>query len=495
MQVEKRIENMEDLASHGNIAGRRAMAAILEAGLEAADPYPNVWKLVRPQGNKLVVGCDDYVPLLSPKFGDEVFDLDKIKNIYVLGAGKGIQRVAKALEDILGDRLAGGHVVDKKGSPIICKKIGVTLGAHPAPDIDCVRGCEKIYRMIQKLKPDDLVFTCVANGVSSLLTMPVPGLDIDDVSEVTRVMQIQHGATTGDLNAIRNHIDMLKGARITRYIHEKGAKAVHILAIDPGSHRLLMTENNWLHTLPDYTTFQLALSNIRKYDAWDEIPKPVKEFLEKADPKFESVKGPEFEKWGDRIFGVMPGYRQTAKVPAAMKKAEELGFKAVFINEENRGVEARYAGIFIAGMCKTIERSGQPFEPPVALFSSGEMIVTVGKEDGIGGRNQEFCLSAAQSIAGTKNIVIGSVDTDGTDGPGTQYGGGVEGMPDCLAGGIVDGETMNEAKLAGIDVVGELKRHNTSAPLWKLKSAVWARPNISLIDLTVAIVMGRNEYK
>ena len=68
-------------------------------------------------------------------------------------------------------------------------------------------------------------------------------------------------------------------------------------------------------------------------------------------------------------------------------------------------------------------------------------------------------------------------------------------MPDCLAGGIVDGETMAEAKRAGINVDEELKHHNTSAPLWKLKSAVWAKPNISLIDLTVALVMGHADYK
>jgi hypothetical protein len=36
------------------------------------------------------------------------------------------------------------------------------------------------------------------------------------------------------------------------------------------------------------------------------------------------------------------------------------------------------------------------------------MIVTVGEETGIGGRNQEFALSVAQNIAGSKNIVVGS---------------------------------------------------------------------------------------
>ena len=121
------------------------------------------------------------------------------------------------------------------------------------------------------------------------------------------------------------------------------------------------------------------------------------------------------------------------------------------------------------------------------------MLVTVGKEEGIGGRNQEFALSAALRIAGSKNIVIASVDTDGTDGPGTQFTNGLGDMPPCLAGGIVDGDTLEEAKKAGVNIVEELKKHNASPALWKLNSGIIATPNISLNDLTVALVLGDNK--
>jgi len=116
----------------------------------------------------------------------------------------------------------------------------------------------------------------------------------------------------------------------------------------------------------------------------------------------------------------------------------------------------------------------------------------VGNEQGIGGRNQEYALSTALGIAGSKNIVIASVDTDGTDGPGTQFFTGPEGMPHCLAGGIVDGETVTEAREAGINIDEEMKKHNTSPVLWKLGNGIVATPNISLVDFTVALVMGHN---
>ncbi|MFH1639502.1 MAG: DUF4147 domain-containing protein [Chloroflexota bacterium] len=492
----QRIENREALTSHGNQAGRRAMVEILEAGLQATDPYDNTTKLIRLEGDRLIVGGSIFEPAGAPKTGDEVFDLTKIRNIYVFGAGKGIQRVAKAVEDALGERLTGGWVVDKKGHAVICRKVGVTLGAHPAPDIDCVRGCEKIYAMIkEKVRSDDLVFTCVANGVSSLLTMPAPGLNIDDVSEVTRVLQIQHGAPTGDVNAIRNHVDMMKGGRISRYIHP--AKAVHIIAHVPSTWERLTRHNLWLHSLPDYTTFQTAIDSINKFDAWNEIPASVKDFLLRADPAWESVKTEEFESWGNRIFCVMPGGKaRRPQLPAAMEKAAALGFQPVIMTDELHGIDARQAGIYVASVCRAIERAGYPFEPPCALFSCGEMLVTVGKETGIGGRNQEFALSAAQFIAGSKNIVIGSVDTDGTDGPGIQYTPEkFEDMPPCLAGGITDGETIAQAAKTGVNIVEEMKRHNTSPALWRLKSGVAATPSISMADLTAALVMGRSAEK
>ncbi len=483
-----RIKNAPDLASHGNTAGRTALLAILEAGLQAADPYGNTRALVRMEDGLLVVGGNQFEPEGSPISGEERIDLSTIDRIYVFGAGKGVQRVAKAIEDVLGDRLTGGHVIDKKGHPIILKRIDVTLGGHPVPDEDCVRGCERILQMTRTLTERDLVFTCVANGVSSTLTMPVPGVTLEDVKNTTHTMQIEKGAPTEDLNPVRNHLDMMKGGRISR--HVQPARAIHIISIDPGSYHELMYENFWLHTLPDATSYELAVDNLKRWGAWDEVPASVREFLSRADPAYDSVKADEFERMRSRVFGVMPGPRQTAKLPAAMKKAEELGFKACLLAEEVRAVEASQAGFYLAEISRTIELRGQPFEPPCALFTSGELVVTVGKEAGIGGRNQEFSVAAATRIAGSPNIVMASVDTDGTDGPGAQFTDGMEEMP-CLAGGIVDGLTLQESAGAGVDLRAALKTHDTGTALWKLNSGIVVEPNISLNDLTVSLILQR----
>ncbi len=497
-----RIQNIESLVSHGNVNGRKVMVEILEAGLEAADPYNNTRRLIRTQGEKLVVGDKDFEPRGTPKTGDEVYDLSEVEDIYVFGAGKGCQRVAKAIEDTLGNKLTGGHVIDKKGHGVILERIEVTLGGHPAPYEDNCRGCERILEMTKNLTSKDLVFTIVANGVSSLLTMPVPGVTVEDVRKTTYVMQIERGAPTGDLNPIRNHLDMMKGGRISRHIHP--ARMIHIIAIDPGDYDQLMNQNLWLHTLPDCTTFEDAVLMLKKWKAWDKVPIPVREHLETADPCHETVKAEDFGNMSFRIFGVMP--EKTRMLPTAMEKAAELGFKPVVLAKPvlspwrrirhayGLRAEASQAGLVVAAMAETIEETGHPFEPPCALFTSGELLVTVGQEEGIGGRNQEFVLSAAQRIIGSKNIVIGAADSDGTDGPGTQFFKCSEDIP-CLAGGIVDGVTAERAKEIGVDIDEELRKHNTTSALWRLDSGIVATPNISINDLGVTLIMGRSKYR
>lgn len=483
-----RILNANRLTSHGNVRGRKAVLEILEAGLEAADPYTNTRKLLRVEGNRLIVGNPDFEPAGSPRTGEEVYDLSQVGRIYVFGAGKGIQYAAKAIEDALGDRLTGGHVIAKHGDEPLLERIGVTYGGHPVPDEGCVVGCERILAMIRqaRLRPEDLVFTVIGNGVSSLLTLPVPGVSLEDVRQTTYACQIERGVPTGDLNPIRNHLDVMKGGRISRYLQP--ATAIHIIAVDPEDHDRLMHRNLWLHTLPEASTYADAIAMLHKWDAWDAVPESVRRHLEAADPAGETVKAAEFERWRYRIFGVMPV--RLGVMPTAQRKAMELGFRPHLL-ATGLSAEASQAGLFVATVATTIERNGVPFEPPCALFTTGELLVTVGQNGGVGGRNQEYALAAALKIAGSKHIVVGAVDTDGTDGPGGQFCAEYREIP-CLAGGLVDGETVAEAQAAGIDLRAELRRHNATPPLWKLDSGIVATHNISLNDLCVTLVMGRS---
>ena len=483
---------METLISHGNTIGRKAVAEILEAGLLAADPYRNTRKWIRLENNSLIVGCKEYEPPGDPDSGDAVFNLSRVGSIYVVGAAKGVQRAAKAIEDILQDKLTGGHVIAKKGDSLILKKIGVTEGAHPVPDENCVEGCRKIVQIAEEAKEGDLVFTISGNGGSSLLTLPVPGVSIEEIRQLTYRMQIELGVPTEDLNAVRNHLDVLKVGRLSKLIHP--ATMIHILLWDPGDplpsttgtsgYERLLSNNLWLHALPDHTTFADAVHVLKKWKMWDEVPKSIRSHIEAADPKFETPKKEDFNNMKFRIFGILP---RRGAIEKARKKAEILGFNPIILSEWLQA-EARDAGRIIAQIAKNVENAGRPFKSPCVLITTGELLVTVGNERGIGGRNQEFILSAALEIKGSQNIVMGAVDTDGTDGPGQQFVEGQEKVP-CLSGAIVDGFTIGEATKMKLDIIKELKAHNSSIPLIKLGDGVIATQGISLGDLGITLIL------
>jgi glycerate 2-kinase len=491
-----RILNSDALCSHGNQEGRKKVIEILEAGLQAANPYHNTCKLIRLEGSKLIVGNPLFEPGGSPRTGDEIFDLDTVGNIYVIGAAKGIQHVALAFEDILGDRLTGGHVIAKHGDEPLLKRIGVTYGAHPVPDEGCVRGCENILKICDQLQPNDLVFTIVGNGVSALLTLPVDGVSLEDIRQITYEMQIEKGVRTEDLNPVRNHLDQMKGGQISRRL--KNVRAIHLLAFDSNDfiypsdipqtarygHHHLMHRNLWLHTLPDFTTFADAVAMLKKYDVWDHTSEDVRQHLLRADPCHETVKAEEFESMDQRIFGIMP--KELGPLPMAEKKAIELGFKPYVLSRFLQA-EASQAGYTLMDIAKTIESEGIPFKTPCVLLSAGELLVTVGEEKGMGGRNQEFALASALRIRGSQSIVVGAIDTDGTDGPGDQFNP-ANSLP-CLGGGLIDGQTAIEAAACGIDLHTALRQHNTSRALWDLNSGIHISQNISLGDLDVILIM------
>lgn len=488
-----RIRNYEALTNHGNIRGRKAVCDILECGLQAADPYYNTLRLIQIENGKLSIGCSDFEPINAPKSGKDIYDLKDIDRIFVFGAAKGVQRVALALEEKLGEYLTGGYVIAKHGDAPLLKKIKVAFGGHPIPDQCCIDACTEMIEMIRSihLTERDLVFTIVGNGVSSLLTLPADGVSLDAVKHLARHLQIEKGVSTAELNMIRNQVDKLKGGRITRMLQP--AQMVHILAVDcnygntglvgyPG----LVHANVWLHTLPDVSSQERAKAVLNKWDAWDQIDESIRQYLLNATPEQDVLHTEEFERMNCRIFGVMPDSK--GFIPSAMQKAEELGYHAHLVNKSHY-LDAGMLGRFWGNMAKLVETEEKPFSTPCALFFTGEMLVTVGKEMGVGGRNQEFALTAATVIAGSSRIAIGAADTDGTDGPGGHFSDEADALGiQTLAGGVVDGFTLKEAADKGVDVAQALQSHSTSNALWQLDSGIWATQNISLQDIVVAVV-------
>jgi hydroxypyruvate reductase len=178
-------------------------------------------------------------------------------------------------------------------------------------------------------------------------------------------------------------------------------------------------------------------------------------------------------------------------VEGARARAEALGLQGVILSSHLVSQSAPAANVLahIAHECATY---GRPFAPPVALITGGHLDVPIGDATGIGGRNQEFVLLWGQALGNgrlaSKRVVAAALDSDGTDGPGTQHKAGA-GAPLCMAGGIVDGYALEEAAQRGVDVAAELRNHNSTMALMALDSAIYTgNTGMALGDLRVTVV-------
>jgi glycerate 2-kinase len=91
---------------------------ILSAGLAAADPREAVLRSVRVEGDSVLAG--------HGRFAAE--------RIFVLAAGKAAGAMARAAEELFGERIAGGLIVTKDGHEASSERLDVLFAAHPEPD-------------------------------------------------------------------------------------------------------------------------------------------------------------------------------------------------------------------------------------------------------------------------------------------------------------------------------------------------------------------------
>ena len=95
----------------------------------------------------------------------------------------------------------------------------------------------------------------------------------------------------------------------------------------------------------------------------------------------------------------------------------DLGYMPEILTDCEQGV-AREVGARLGALARENASCGTPR----AFILGGETVVRL-TGNGKGGRNQELALAAAAEIAGTENIVVFSVGSDGTDGPTDAAGG------------------------------------------------------------------------
>jgi glycerate-2-kinase len=146
-----------------------------------------------------------------------------------------------------------------------------------------------------------------------------------------------------------------------------------------------------------------------------------------------------------RVHHVVVGNNRDA-VEAAGNVARTSGYNTLVLDKFLTG-EAAEAGRWMGEWGRDL--SGRPgLSGPLCVLAGGELTVAV-RGKGLGGRAQEFALSAALELHGARNVWAVGFGTDGRDGPTD------------VAGAIVDGGTVERAKRRGLAAAAYLRRNDS----------------------------------
>lgn len=349
--------------------------------------------------------------------------------LYVIAAGKAAWQMAKAAADILGDRIEAGVAVTKyehvKGEipHITCYEAG-----HPVPDDNSFRGTQAALDLISGLQAEDTVLFLLSGGGSALFEKPL--VSGEELADITKQL-LACGADIVEMNTLRKRLSAVKGGKFAKLCAP--AHVYSIVLSDILGDPLDMIASGPAY--PDSTTCADAQTVVEKYHL--KLSEAAAELIKQETPKRL-----------DNVETVITGsVRNLCK--AAGEACEKLGYEPVFLTDQLT-CEAREAGAFLAAIAKSYQNS----EKSIAFLAGGETVVHLtGK--GMGGRNQELALAAAEGIAGLTDTAVFSVGSDGTDGPTD------------AAGGYCDGETKTLLTKEGIDIYQVLQQNDAYHALEK----------------------------
>ena len=350
-------------------------------------------------------------------------------NIVVIGAGKASAAMAACVEKYYESKILG-LVITPYGYRVDCCNIEIVEAGHPIPNSDGYNATSRLLEILTGVTEDDLVLCLLSGGGSSLLTLPVEGLSLEEKQTVNTIL-LHSGAAIDEVNIVRKHLSQVKGGRIAALCGR--ASLLTLVVSDVVGDDLSVIASG--PTVPDLSTYSDAISIINKYDL--KLPKSAMQILHEGKD--------ETPKPGDHIFDNNKTEIITSSqkaLDAAVKVAEAAGVEPIILNDYLQGDAQDIASKMAALIPDYKDRA------PCVLLSGGELTVTV-KGPGKGGPNTEFLIGLAMSLNGAEHVYAIACDTDGIDGSGDN------------AGAVITPDTLKLAIASRLDPVAALRENDS----------------------------------
>ena len=406
-------------------------------------------------------------------------DPARIRRVVAVGAGKAGAGMAAGLEAALSgtplfDKLTGWvNVPEDCLRPL--QRIRLH-GGRPAginePTQLVLDGTDQILRLVRSCTPDDLCIMLLSGGGSALLCRPVPGISLTDKLAVTRLLS-RSGAPIQELNLVRTQLSQVKGGRLAAACQ---AQLLVTLAISDVMGDLPQVIGSG-PTVPTHSQPAAAIEILERRGLLKKIPPAVLQLLQRT---ADSPAAPVAVPLAWKLVA-----SNADSLQAAARQAEHLGYRVADILYNVQG-DAAAAGVTFQQHLQVLKQraNGQP----ICLLSGGETTVNLAsaaEHPGLGGRNQEFILAAAQAAA--ERIARGTADkphswvllSGGTDG---------EDGPTDAAGAFVDDRVLENFRSARIDLQDFLTRHDSWTALNSVDALLRTGPtHTNVMDVAVGL--------
>ena len=396
---------------------------------------------------------DAHIELLKASFDAAVAAADPARmlaahlpappqRVLVVGAGKAAASMAAAVEQAWPTVDLDGLVITRYAHGLPARAVRVVEAGHPVPDAAGEAAAREILDRVQKMRAGDLLLALISGGGSSLLSLPVPKVPMDDLKRVTREL-LASGAPIEQMNVVRKHLSQIAGGRLADAAVRRDAHVLALIVSDVTGDA--PTDIASGPCTPDPSTYADALAILQRWSVTP--PASVADWLARG------ARGevPETPKPGDPRFAAVEN-RVIATAHGSLEAAADVFKRAsiapVILGDTVTG-EAREVAKVYAALVREVRMHAAPFAAPIALISGGECTVTIpAGSSGRGGRCSEFLLSLAVELEGVPGIYAFAADTDGIDGS------------EDNAGAWLTPDTVSRAVAAGVRARAALDTHD-----------------------------------
>ena len=320
------------------------------------------------------------------------------------------------------------------------KNINCVASSHPVPDERSIEAGKTLLNFLATLNDGDEVLFLISGGTSSLVEVPVDGINLEQLQEINQYL-LSSGKDIHQINAWRQQFSKIKGGGLLDSIN--ASSVTQLILSDVKDDRAEFIGSGLLvhsSTMPEADEFLSAFSSKLGKDT-GESAVSVETYI-------------------------------IGNISLAMQSVHEVakaeGLKSFIYEEFLEGDTCE-----VADSLYTVLSTA---EPGIHIWG-GETTVCLPENPGVGGRNLTLALSFASNLADHPNLHLLAAGTDGADG-----------NSNC-AGGMVSMYTALKAHKMGFDMQQEIDKANAGVVLMATNDIVQGgHSNTNVMDIVIAYI-------